>query len=42
VVPDHPVVAVPTFTLRPQHGIKAVLTPRGLGSGCCSSIARET
>jgi cytochrome P450 len=28
LVPGHPVVAVPTFTLRPQHGILAPLTLR--------------
>jgi cytochrome P450 len=28
VDPGHPVVPVPTFTLRPQHGIKAVLARR--------------
>lgn len=28
LLPGHPVVAVPTFTLRPRNGIKAILTPR--------------
>src|SRR5262249_49726005 len=28
VVPGHPVVPRPTFTLRPEHGIKAVLARR--------------
>jgi cytochrome P450 len=28
VLPGHPVVPWPTFTLRPRHGIRAVLTPR--------------
>jgi cytochrome P450 len=28
VLPAHPVVPWPTFTLRPRHGIRAVLTPR--------------
>ncbi len=28
IVPDHPVVPFPTFTLRPRHGIRAVLCRR--------------
>ncbi len=29
VVPGHPVEPWPTFTLRPRHGIRAVIAPRG-------------
>jgi len=28
LVPDHPVIAVPSFTLRPKHGIKMRLEAR--------------
>ena len=28
VVPEHPVIAAPAFTLRPKHGIQAVLERR--------------
>jgi hypothetical protein len=28
VVPGHPVTPQATFTLRPKHGIPAVITPR--------------
>lgn len=31
-VSDHPVVAVPSFTLRPKHGIRMVVTSRRAGS----------
>ena len=28
LLPGHPVEPLPTFTLRPRYGIKAVITPR--------------
>lgn len=33
IVPDHPVVPWPSFTMRPKQGIRAVLTPVDSGRG---------
>jgi len=41
VVPGHPVEPLATFTLRPHHGIRAVVTPREGRGGRPAGVGEE-
>jgi len=41
MVPDHPVIPVPSFTLRPKHGMKMTLTAPA-SAGAQAAAVRST
>jgi hypothetical protein len=42
IVPDHPVVPWPSFTMRPKNGIRAVLTPCDASPGTPAGLLAAT